>query len=46
MLLGIVFLLYPREFSLQALALTAAMLYYINVTDFRKKRKASLEEGK
>ena len=28
------------------LALTAAMLYYINVTDFRKKRKASLEEGK
>ena len=27
------------------LALTAAMLYYINVTDFRKKRKASLEEG-
>ena len=28
------------------LALTEAMLYYINVTDFRKKRKASLEEGK
>ena len=28
------------------LALTAAMLYHINVTDFRKKRKASLEEGK
>ena len=28
------------------LALTAAMLYYINVTDFRKKRKAMLEEGK
>lgn len=26
MLLGIVFLLYPREFSLQALALTAAMM--------------------
>ena len=32
MLLGIVFLLYPREFSLQALALTAAMMamYLIN----------------
>ena len=28
------------------LALTAAMLYYINVTDFRKKRKALLEEEK
>ena len=27
------------------LALTAAMLYYINVTDFREKRKAMLEEG-
>lgn len=28
------------------LALTVAMLYYINVTDFRRKRRASLEEEK